>query len=81
MVLLKGGNEGSSGGECDGQRGRVEEGVAERMQSQHQFNLPQDGYFFIYKQNVIEDDRSFRWHHVAQSDTIEIFNGSITGGS
>ncbi|XP_021887354.1 uncharacterized protein LOC110806737 [Carica papaya] len=45
------------------------------------FNLPQEGYFFIYKQNVMDDDRSFRWHHVSQGDTIEIFNGSVTGGS
>lgn len=43
-------------------------------------NLPQEGYFFIYKQNVMDDDRSFRWHHVTQGDTIEIFNGSISGG-
>ncbi|KAL3527415.1 hypothetical protein ACH5RR_012071 [Cinchona calisaya] len=43
-------------------------------------NLPQEGYFFIYKQNVMDDDRSFRWHHVSQGDTIEIFNGSISGG-
>ncbi|GAV73665.1 ubiquitin domain-containing protein [Cephalotus follicularis] len=45
------------------------------------FHLPQEGYFFIYRQNVMDDDRSFRWHHVAQGDTIEIFNGSVTGGS
>ncbi|KAH6837629.1 Ubiquitin-like superfamily protein [Perilla frutescens var. hirtella] len=44
-------------------------------------NLPQEGYFFIYKQNVMDDDRSFRWHHVAQGDTIEIFSGSVSGGS
>ncbi|KAB2601036.1 polyubiquitin-like [Pyrus ussuriensis x Pyrus communis] len=50
-------------------------------QSQMNFHLPQESYFFIYKQNVMEDDRSFRWHQVAQGDTIEIFNGSVTGGS
>ncbi|XP_057791593.1 polyubiquitin-like [Salvia miltiorrhiza] len=44
-------------------------------------NLPQEGYFFIYKQNVMDDDRSFRWHHVAQGDTIEVFSGSVSGGS
>lgn len=53
----------------------------QRMQQHHQFNLPQDGYFFIYKQNVMEDDMSFRWHHVVQGDTIEIFNGSVTDAS
>ncbi|CAN6552830.1 unnamed protein product [Malus baccata var. baccata] len=50
-------------------------------QRQMNFHLPQESYFFIYKQNVMEDDRSFRWHQVAQGDTIEIFNGSVTGGS
>ncbi|KAI3668858.1 hypothetical protein L6452_40074 [Arctium lappa] len=44
------------------------------------FRLPEDGYFFIYKQNVMEEDQSFRWHRVAQGDTIEIFNGCVTGG-
>lgn len=43
--------------------------------------LPPDGYFFIYKQIVMDDDKSFRWHHVGNGDTIEIFNGSVTGGS
>ncbi|XP_028189410.1 ubiquitin domain-containing protein 7SL RNA2-like isoform X2 [Glycine soja] len=53
----------------------------QKLHQRVQFHLPQDGYFFIYKQNVMDDDRSFRWHHVAQGDTIEIFNGSVTGGS
>ncbi|OMO76722.1 Ubiquitin [Corchorus capsularis] len=58
--------------------------LRKELQKLHQrlhFHLPQEGYFFIYKQNVMDDDRSFRWHHVAQGDTIEIFNGSVTGGS
>ncbi|KAI3805230.1 hypothetical protein L1987_27416 [Smallanthus sonchifolius] len=45
------------------------------------FRLPEEGYFFIYKQNVMEEDHSFRWHRVGQGDTIEIFNGCVTGGS
>ncbi|EOY28608.1 hypothetical protein QUC31_013115 [Theobroma cacao] len=53
----------------------------QKLQQRLQFHLPQEGYFFIYKQNVMDDDRSFRWHHVGQGDTIEIFNGSVTGGS
>ncbi|CAN1160714.1 Ubiquitin domain-containing protein 7SL RNA1 [Linum perenne] len=53
----------------------------QRMQQRMQFPLPQEGYFFIYKQNVMDDDQSFRWHHVGNGDTIEIFNGSVTGGS
>ncbi|KAJ8761731.1 hypothetical protein K2173_004540 [Erythroxylum novogranatense] len=52
----------------------------QKLHQKLQFDLPQEGYFFIYKQNVMDDDRSFRWHHVCQGDTIEIFNGSVTGG-
>ncbi|XP_031094304.1 polyubiquitin-like [Ipomoea triloba] len=52
----------------------------ERLKEQWQLELPDDGYFFIYKQNVMDDDRSFRWHNVGQGETIEIFNGSVTGG-
>ncbi|GLT44777.1 hypothetical protein SLA2020_186540 [Shorea laevis] len=53
----------------------------QKLQSRLQFTLPPEGYFFIYKQNVMDDDRSFRWHQVGQGDTIEIFNGSVTCGS
>ncbi|KAK7846358.1 ubiquitin domain-containing protein 7SL RNA1 [Quercus suber] len=53
----------------------------QKLQEKLQFSLPQEGYFFIYKQNVMDDDRSFRWHHVGQGDTIEVFNRSVTGGS
>ncbi|CAI9753254.1 unnamed protein product [Fraxinus pennsylvanica] len=50
-----------------------------KLNEKLQLDLPQEGYFFIYKQNVMDDDRSFRWHHVGQGDTIEIFNGSLSG--
>ncbi|XP_061366087.1 ubiquitin domain-containing protein 7SL RNA1-like [Gastrolobium bilobum] len=53
----------------------------QKLHQRLQFHLPQEGYFFIYKQIVMDDDKSFRWHHVCQGDTIEIFNGSVTGGS
>lgn len=53
----------------------------QKLHQRLQFHLPQEGYFFIYKQNVMDDDRSFRWHQVSHGDTIEIFNGSVTGGS
>lgn len=43
--------------------------------------LPKEGFFFIHKQNVMDDDRTFRWHRVTHGDTIEIFSGSISGGS
>ncbi|CAA7047095.1 unnamed protein product [Microthlaspi erraticum] len=52
-----------------------------KIQQRFQLSLPQEGYFFIYKQNVMDDDRSFRWHRVDHGDTIEIFNGSVSGGS
>lgn len=45
------------------------------------FRLPEEGYFFIYKQNVMDEDHSFRWHRVGNGDTVEIFNGCVTGGS
>ncbi|XP_068646296.1 uncharacterized protein [Aristolochia californica] len=44
-------------------------------------HLPYDGYYVIYKQNVMEDDQTFRWHVVRQGDTVEIFNGRVTGES
>ncbi|PIA51798.1 hypothetical protein AQUCO_01100577v1 [Aquilegia coerulea] len=53
----------------------------QRLQQQMNLSLPNEGYFFIYKQNVMDDDRTFRWHEVKQGETIEIFNGSVTGGS
>ncbi|KAL5972624.1 hypothetical protein ACLOJK_039429 [Asimina triloba] len=53
----------------------------QRLHQQLHFHLPQEGYFFIYKQNVMDDDRIFRWREVRQRDTVEIFNGSVTGGS
>ncbi|KAJ1260443.1 hypothetical protein BS78_10G232900 [Paspalum vaginatum] len=39
------------------------------------------GYFFVYKQNVMDEDRTLRWHEVINGDTIEIFNGTVTGGA
>jgi ubiquitin C len=39
------------------------------------------GYFFVYKQNVMDEDRTLRWHDVKNGDTIEIFNGTVTGGA
>ncbi|CAN6193453.1 unnamed protein product [Urochloa humidicola] len=39
------------------------------------------GYFFVYKQNVMDEDRTLRWHDVKNGDSIEIFNGTVTGGA
>lgn len=53
----------------------------QRLHGNLHFQLPQEGYFFIYRQNVMDDDRTFKWHDVRPGDTIEIFNGSVSGGS
>ncbi|XP_038881479.1 ubiquitin domain-containing protein 7SL RNA1-like [Benincasa hispida] len=53
----------------------------EKLQQRMQFHLPPEGFFFIYDRDVMDEDRSFRWHGVAHGDTIEIFNGTVTGGS
>ncbi|KAL0428968.1 UNVERIFIED_CONTAM: Ubiquitin domain-containing protein 7SL RNA1 [Sesamum radiatum] len=44
-------------------------------------DVPREGYFFIYKQDVMDDDQSFRWHHVCHGDTIEVFRGHVSSGS
>ncbi|CAA7047076.1 unnamed protein product [Microthlaspi erraticum] len=46
------------------------------QQRSEELNLPEEGYFFIHKQRVLDDDQSFRWNCVAHGDTIEIFPGS-----
>ncbi|GMI93331.1 hypothetical protein HRI_003002400 [Hibiscus trionum] len=53
----------------------------QKLQKKVLLPLPEEGYFFIHKQSVMDDDQSFKWHHVAQGDTIEIFNGYVTRGS
>ncbi|RWV82838.1 hypothetical protein GW17_00055626 [Ensete ventricosum] len=49
----------------------------QRLHGVLNFDLPPDGYFFIYKQNAMEEDKSFRWHDLRPGDTIEIFHGSV----
>ncbi|XP_022978395.1 biquitin domain-containing protein 7SL RNA1-like [Cucurbita maxima] len=53
----------------------------QKLQQRLHFHLPPEGFFFIYDRDVMDEDRSFRWHGVAHGDTIEIFNGSVSGGS
>ena len=53
----------------------------QKLQQRLHFHLPPEGFFFIYDRDIMDEDRSFRWHGVAHGDTIEIFNGSISGGS
>ncbi|KAJ1386669.1 Ubiquitin-like domain superfamily [Sesbania bispinosa] len=51
----------------------------ENLNQRLEIHLPRDGrYFFIHKQSVMDDDRSFRSHHVGQGDTIDIFPGYVT---
>ena len=50
----------------------------DKLQKCLQFYLPKDGYYFIYKEHVMDEDRSFRWHHVGQGDTIDISPTSIS---
>ncbi|GMN49815.1 hypothetical protein TIFTF001_018977 [Ficus carica] len=50
-----------------------------RLNQEQGFPLPTE-YFFIHKQDVMDEDRSFRWHRVASGDTIEVFPGSVTTG-
>lgn len=40
-----------------------------------QFRLPKEGSFFIHKNNIMSENRSFHWHSVAHGDTIYISNG------
>ncbi|KAL2926996.1 Ubiquitin domain-containing protein 7SL RNA1, partial [Bienertia sinuspersici] len=52
----------------------------EKLEQKGKFELPEEGYFFIYQQNVMEEKETFKWHGVRQDDTIDIFNGNVTGG-
>ncbi|KAJ1290142.1 hypothetical protein BS78_02G220400 [Paspalum vaginatum] len=43
------------------------------------FPLPRDGaYFFIHRQSVMDEARSFEWHGVATGDEVVVFDGSVT---
>ncbi|CAN6218115.1 unnamed protein product [Urochloa humidicola] len=45
------------------------------------FPLPvAGGYFFIHRQSVMDEARSFEWHRVAAGDEIVVFDGSVTRG-
>ncbi|KAK9689249.1 hypothetical protein RND81_09G046200 [Saponaria officinalis] len=53
----------------------------EKWQQRVNYQLPPEGYFFIYKQNVMEERETFQWHNVHSGNFIEMFNGSVSGGS
>ncbi|KAL3845079.1 hypothetical protein ACJIZ3_002482 [Penstemon smallii] len=42
-----------------------------------EFELDLRAYFFIFKQNLMDEDRSFRSHEVGEDDVIEMFNGTL----
>ncbi|KAK3130360.1 hypothetical protein QOZ80_6BG0492510 [Eleusine coracana subsp. coracana] len=45
------------------------------------FPLPRDGgYFFIHRQSVMDEARSFEWHGVATGDEVVVFDGSVIRG-
>ncbi|CAH8338395.1 unnamed protein product [Eruca vesicaria subsp. sativa] len=50
----------------------------EKLRERNELKLPEKGYFFIHKQEVLDDDKSFLWNGVAHGDTIEIFPGYVT---
>ncbi|KAL6656227.1 hypothetical protein ACP70R_007053 [Stipagrostis hirtigluma subsp. patula] len=51
----------------------------ERRRGAGSFPLPRDGaYFFIHRQSVMDEARSFEWHGVATGDEVVVFDGSVT---
>ncbi|CAM0951934.1 unnamed protein product [Alopecurus aequalis] len=53
----------------------------ERASSGGSFPLPGDGgYFFIHRQSVMDEERSFEWHGVAAGDEVVVFPGCVTRG-
>ncbi|GJN33653.1 hypothetical protein PR202_gb22274 [Eleusine coracana subsp. coracana] len=70
--------------------GRVEVAVCARaavsalraeLEVEAGFPLPRDGgYFFIHRQSVMDEARSFEWHGVATGDEVVVFDGSVTRG-
>lgn len=43
-----------------------------KLQKCLQFYMPKDRYYLMYKKHMMDEDRTFRWHHVGQGDTIDI---------
>ncbi|PKU65500.1 hypothetical protein MA16_Dca012222 [Dendrobium catenatum] len=44
----------------------------------YSINFPPEGFFFIHKGNVMEEDNPYWWHDVKAGDVIEIFSGIVT---
>lgn len=47
----------------------------QRLELEADLVLPPHGYFFIHKENVMEEDKSFMWHDVKDGDTIIVVDG------
>ena len=53
----------------------------EKLNQRNQFPLPPNNdYFFIYQQTLIDEDMSFKWNNVSHGGEIELFEGRVTGG-
>ncbi|GJN33650.1 hypothetical protein PR202_gb22271 [Eleusine coracana subsp. coracana] len=91
----EGEQEGAARAACDRgvavrRAGRVEVAVCARaavsalraeLEVEAGFPLPRDGgYFFIHRQSVMDEARSFEWHGVASGDEVVVFDGSVTRG-
>ncbi|XP_042400744.1 ubiquitin domain-containing protein 7SL RNA1-like [Zingiber officinale] len=46
-----------------------------RLELETDIVLPPHGYFFIHKENAMEEEKSFMWHDVKDGDTIVVFDG------
>ncbi|CAL9233193.1 unnamed protein product, partial [Arabidopsis halleri] len=49
-----------------------------KMQERGELNLPHERFYFIHKQAVLHEDKSFLMNGVANGDTIETFLGYVT---
>lgn len=47
----------------------------QRLELEVDLVLPPHGYFFIHKENVMEEDKSFMWHDVKDGDAIIVVHG------
>ncbi|CAE6137309.1 unnamed protein product [Arabidopsis arenosa] len=53
-----------------------------QSQQRGEINLPQDGYFFMHRNEVLNEDRSFKWNGVIPDDfAVEIRPRNVNRGS
>ncbi|PKA46403.1 hypothetical protein AXF42_Ash020294 [Apostasia shenzhenica] len=53
----------------------------QKLTEVNRLRMATDGFFFIFKQRVMDEDRTFRWHDVRPGDVLEMFYGSVTSGA